>query len=101
MKATFKFEDVFSVTGRGVVITGRIVEGNIDKTCLILMGDKRLSISGIEMFRKLMDGAGPGDNVGLLLGNQAPIDYIKSYRGNELTISNISEIREEKLNNLL
>jgi len=101
MKATFKFEDVFSLSGRGAMITGRIVEGNIDKTCLILMGDKRLSISGIEMFRKLMDGAGPGDNVGLLLGNQVPIDYIKNYRGTELIITNITEIREEKLNDLL
>ena len=67
MKATFKFEDVFSVTGRGVVITGRIVEGNIDKTCLILMGDKRLSISGIEMFRKLMEEPDPVITLGFYL----------------------------------
>lgn len=101
MKAIFKFEDVFSVTGRGIVIVGTVIEGNIDKSCLVMMGDQQLSIRGFEQFRKLMDGAGPGDNVGILLGSQTPLDFVKKYRGTELIITNITEIREEKLNDLL
>ena len=65
-------EDVFSITGRGTVATGRVERG------VVKMGDvveivglteekKTTTITGVEMFRKLLDSAEAGDNVGLLL----------------------------------
>jgi elongation factor Tu len=64
-------EDVFSITGRGTVATGRIDRG-IVKTGeeLQLVGfnaDKKTVVTGVEMFRKLLDEGRAGDNVGLLL----------------------------------
>jgi elongation factor Tu len=65
-------EDVFSITGRGTVATGRIERGVIKtgETVQILgMGAENLSstITGVEMFRKILDRGEAGDNVGLLL----------------------------------
>jgi elongation factor Tu len=64
-------EDVFSITGRGTVATGRIDRG-IVKTGeeLQLVGfnaEKKTIVTGVEMFRKLLDEGRAGDNVGLLL----------------------------------
>jgi elongation factor Tu len=65
-------EDVFSITGRGTVATGRIETGVInpgDAVDILGMGDEKLSstITGVEMFRKILDRGEAGDNVGLLL----------------------------------
>lgn len=65
-------EDVFSITGRGTVATGRIERGvaNVGDTVDILgMGAENMksTITGVEMFRKLLDRGEAGDNVGLLL----------------------------------
>jgi len=64
-------EDVFSITGRGTVATGRIERGIIkqgEEVALVGMGaDKRTVVTGVEMFRKLLDEGRAGDNVGLLL----------------------------------
>jgi len=64
-------EDVFSITGRGTVATGRIERGVInvgDGVDLIGFGEKMTStITGVEMFRKLLDRGEAGDNAGLLL----------------------------------
>ncbi|MCH2236027.1 MAG: elongation factor Tu [Crocinitomicaceae bacterium] len=65
-------EDVFSITGRGTVATGRIETGVInsgDEVDIIGFGDEKLSstITGVEMFRKILDRGEAGDNVGLLL----------------------------------
>ena len=65
-------EDVFSITGRGTVATGRIEAGVIntgDPVDIVGMGDEKLTstITGVEMFRKLLDRGEAGDNVGLLL----------------------------------
>ena len=64
-------EDVFSITGRGTVATGRIDRGKIktgDEVSLIGFGsDKKSIVTGVEMFRKLLDDGQAGDNVGLLL----------------------------------
>jgi elongation factor Tu len=65
-------EDVFSITGRGTVATGRIETGVIntgDEVDILGMGDEKLSstITGVEMFRKILDRGEAGDNVGLLL----------------------------------
>jgi len=64
-------EDVFTITGRGTVVTGRIDQGKIkvgDKVSIIGMDRNHESTcTGVEMFRKLMDEGQAGDNVGLLL----------------------------------
>jgi elongation factor Tu len=65
-------EDVFSITGRGTVATGRIETGVIntgDGVEILGMGDEKLTstITGVEMFRKILDRGEAGDNVGLLL----------------------------------
>ena len=65
-------EDVFSITGRGTVATGRIETGIIhvgDAVEIIGLGAEKLTstVTGVEMFRKLLDEGEAGDNVGLLL----------------------------------
>ena len=65
-------EDVFSITGRGTVATGRIEAGVIntgDPVDIIGMGAEKLTstVTGVEMFRKILDRGEAGDNVGLLL----------------------------------
>jgi len=65
-------EDVFSITGRGTVATGRIETGVAntgDPVEIIGFGDEKLTstITGVEMFRKILDRGEAGDNVGLLL----------------------------------
>ena len=65
-------EDVFSITGRGTVATGRIETGIIkvgDPVEIIGMGAEKLKsvVTGVEMFRKLLDEGEAGDNAGLLL----------------------------------
>jgi len=65
-------EDVFSITGRGTVATGRIETGVInsgDPVDILGMGAEKLKsvVTGVEMFRKILDRGEAGDNVGLLL----------------------------------
>ncbi|MGF1532727.1 MAG: elongation factor Tu [Bernardetiaceae bacterium] len=65
-------EDVFSITGRGTVATGRIERGVIntgDQVQILGLGDEPMTstITGVEMFRKILDRGEAGDNVGLLL----------------------------------
>jgi len=64
-------EDVFSITGRGTVATGRIERGIVkvgEEVQLVGFGaDKKTIVTGVEMFRKLLDQGQAGDNVGLLL----------------------------------
>ena len=65
-------EDVFSITGRGTVATGRVERGTIkvqDEVELVGLAEasRKLVVTGVEMFRKLLDQAQAGDNVGLLL----------------------------------
>ncbi|HMT30663.1 MAG TPA: elongation factor Tu, partial [Bacteroidia bacterium] len=65
-------EDVFSITGRGTVATGRIERGIInsnDTVDILGMQEKKLTstVTGVEMFRKILDKGEAGDNVGLLL----------------------------------
>jgi elongation factor Tu len=64
-------EDVFSITGRGTVATGRIERGIVkvqDEVALVgFNSDKKTVVTGVEMFRKLLDEGRAGDNVGLLL----------------------------------
>jgi elongation factor Tu len=71
-------EDVFSITGRGTVATGRIERGIIkvgDTVDLVGMNsEKQTTVTGVEMFRKLLDEGQAGDNVGLLLRGVAKDD---------------------------
>ena len=72
-------EDVFSISGRGTVATGRIERGTVkmaDTVEIVGLSDenKTTVITGIEMFHKLMDNAEAGDNVGLLLRGVAKND---------------------------
>jgi elongation factor Tu len=65
-------EDVFSITGRGTVATGKIETGVInsgEEVDIIGMGDEKLAstVTGVEMFRKILDRGEAGDNVGILL----------------------------------
>ena len=65
-------EDIFSITGRGTVVTGRIETGTIhvnDPAEIVGFNDrpKTTVVTGVEMFRKLLDQGEAGDNVGLLL----------------------------------
>ena len=80
-------EDVFSITGRGTVGTGRIERGIIkvgDEVEIIGMGEqKKTTVTGVEMFRKLLDQGQAGDNAGLLLRG---IDKEDLSRGQVLAI---------------
>jgi len=64
-------EDVFSITGRGTVVTGRIEQGVLkvgDQVEIVGLRElQKTTVTGIEMFRKLLDQGQAGDNVGLLL----------------------------------
>jgi elongation factor Tu len=64
-------EDIFSITGRGTVATGRVERGTVkvgDEVEIVGLRETRKSIvTGVEMFRKLMDQAQAGDNIGTLL----------------------------------
>jgi elongation factor Tu len=65
-------EDVFSITGRGTVATGRVERGTVkvgDNVELVGLADsaRTLVVTGVEMFRKLLDSAEAGDNIGVLL----------------------------------
>ncbi|WP_044747017.1 elongation factor Tu [Bacillus alveayuensis] len=65
-------EDVFSITGRGTVATGRVERGQVkvgDEVEIIGLADepKKTTVTGVEMFRKLLDYAEAGDNIGALL----------------------------------
>ncbi|HDQ45313.1 MAG TPA: elongation factor Tu [bacterium] len=75
-------EDVFSITGRGTVGTGRIDRGKIhtgDSVEIVGLGsDMKSTVTGVEMFRKILDEGQAGDNVGLLLRG---VDKEKLTRG--------------------
>jgi elongation factor Tu len=71
-------EDVFSITGRGTVATGRIERGIIkvgeEVQVVGYNSEKKTTVTGVEMFRKLLDEGQAGDNVGLLLRGIAKED---------------------------
>jgi elongation factor Tu len=71
-------EDVFSITGRGTVVTGRIERGTIktgEDVEIVGLGDTKKTVcTGVEMFRKILDSGQAGDNVGCLLRSIAKED---------------------------
>ncbi|WP_285616144.1 EF-Tu/IF-2/RF-3 family GTPase, partial [Hydrogenophilus thermoluteolus] len=64
-------EDVFSISGRGTVVTGRVERGTVkvgDEVEIVgLRPTQKTTVTGVEMFRKLLDEGRAGDNVGVLL----------------------------------
>jgi len=64
-------EDVFSITGRGTVVTGKVEQGvlpiNTEVEIVGIRTTQKTTVTGVEMFRKLLDEAVAGDNVGLLI----------------------------------
>ena len=74
-------EDVFSITGRGTVVTGRVERGTVkvgDTVEIVGIKDTRSAvITGVEMFRKLLDQAEAGDNIGVLLRGIAREDIVR------------------------
>ncbi|PKP54213.1 MAG: elongation factor Tu [Bacteroidetes bacterium HGW-Bacteroidetes-1] len=90
-------EDVFSITGRGTVATGRIETGVIntgDQVDIIGMGAEKLKsvVTGVEMFRKILDRGEAGDNAGLLLRG---IDKDAIRRG--MVIAAVGTVKPHKL----
>jgi elongation factor Tu len=71
-------EDIFTITGRGTVVTGTVTRGSItlhdNITITTVSGPKPAVIMGIEMFRKKIDRASAGDRVGLLIKEMAPAE---------------------------
>src|SRR5690554_7381487 len=91
-------EDVFSITGRGTVATGRIETGVAntgDAVDIIGMGAEKLSstITGVEMFRKILDRGEAGDNVGLLLRGLEKEDIRRGMVNRKSTRLNSSHVR--------
>ena len=78
-------EDVFSITGRGTVATGRVERGTVkvgEEVELVGLGEtKKTTVTGVEMFRKQLDQGQAGDNVGLLLRG---VDKTEIQRGQVL-----------------
>ena len=64
-------EDVFFIRGRGTVVTGQVESGTLNVNDEIYIrrqnSSKKVTVTGIEMFRKILDQAKSGDNVGILL----------------------------------
>lgn len=100
MKAEFQIEDVFNITGRGTVITGRIISGTINNGDYILIEKKRYLIRGIEMFRKTFNTVTKGDNVGLLVSNITK-EEDTWYRNYICDVVDIVELRNTKISDIL
>lgn len=94
--ATFKMEDAFMITGRGLVLSGTIISGTIHLGNHIIIEDKLIEIKGVELMRKIPSS----DNVGLLIGNRMSKDDLLKHRYKVLEIIDVIESRNEKLNDL-
>lgn len=76
-------EDVFSITGRGTVVTGRVAEGEIHVGDTVCINERITSVvTGIEQFRAKKDYAVAGENIGLLLSNVSKNDI---HQGDSIT----------------
>ena len=84
------FEDLLTITGRGTVATGRIETGIAntgDAVDIIGMGAEKLTstVTGVEMFRKILDRGEAGDNVGILLRGIEKAQ-IQTFRNNQVVV---------------
>jgi len=104
MITKFKLEDVFNVGG-SIVICGSIMDGNITLKSTVLIGGVKVSIKRMELFRKFVDKAIKGDNIGIFL-EKGPItlEIVKSLtykKTNQLIdIIDVGELRMERLKEL-
>ena len=98
MKNIFSIEDVFTITGRGTVATGRMISGDVKTGDHLFMPDgNKVLITGIEQFVKSFGIK--GDNLGLLLRGVTK-EYMSGFRKCQVEVGDISEIRDRKLNEL-
>ena len=74
-------EDVFSITGRGTVVTGNVTSGSVTLNDFVVIREtgQQTQVTGIEMFRKQCDIAVAGDNVGILLRGVARDEVARGY----------------------
>lgn len=71
-------QDVFSITGRGIVVTGIVASGAVSVGDTVCVGASApVTVKGIEMFKKLLDRAAAGDRVGLLFDELTKTDIEK------------------------
>lgn len=104
----FRIEDVFRIRYNdpksGLVITGQMMEGNINIGDFIILPDgNRFKVLKIELFRKMVEVAGLGDNIGVLIADEACDNtkkYLRGFLKQNVTIGDLSEIRNNKLNEL-
>jgi elongation factor Tu len=93
-------EDVFSISGRGTVVTGRIEQGIVkpgEEVEIIGLSDtQKTTVTGVEMFRKLLDSGEAGDNVGLLLRGTKK-EEVERGQGFSLNPAALSHIKNSKL----
>ena len=77
----FKIEDVFTITGRGTVVTGQVISGTLSLNDFVRIQETGLQtqVTGIEAFRRQIDVAMPGDNVGVLLSGVSRDDVARGY----------------------
>jgi elongation factor Tu len=68
-------EDVFVITRRGVVVTGRVDAGEVRVGDTLWVADRTFQVDGIEAFRKSLDTASAGDNIGLLFRTADKADF--------------------------
>jgi translation elongation factor EF-Tu-like GTPase len=80
-------EDVFAIRGRGTVATGRVESGELRVGDVVRLNDgESLKVDGIEAFRKILDSAGPGDNIGVLFRK---LDRSRISRGDVLSAATV------------
>lgn len=106
MKAKFQINDIFTVTGRGIVLSGNIVDGNISKGDLVKIGDELFPIIGVEGFSNAGGFKPMNPNVGLLIKTPDGLLSkwklaISKHRKEIVIITDTPSIRDEKINNIL
>ena len=74
-------EDVFTITGRGTIVTGQVLSGSVALNDFVVIKEtgKQTQVTGIEMFRKQCDIAVAGDKVGVLLHGVSRDEVIRGY----------------------
>lgn len=99
--AKFRLEDAFNITGRGIALTGRIIEGTIKIGNFIKIGNDLIRINQIEMFSKAFASVESGYNIGILVGNQITKEFANKHLKEELIVLDVIEVRDEKINQIL
>lgn len=104
----FRIEDVFRIRYNdpksGIVITGQMIEGNINIGDFIILPDgNSLKVLKIELFRKMVKVAGLGDNIGVLIADEACDNtkkYLRGFLKQNVAIVDLSDVRDIRLKEL-